>query len=212
MGDTPRDFADVRMRLRRFWTRTSHRTLLTASVLEMLRDLHGTVLDIGGGRAAPHDIGYASDVHRVRFDLSSAHRPDAVGDGGRLPIRTSSIDAVVMCETLEHVPDPDGIVAEAHRVLRPGGQLVGSIPFLVAIHGDPFDYQRLTGAGIQRLLSGFDDIAVTAHGNHLSAAWALASSRSRVLRVANPLVRQIGRKPDSRAPEGYVFSARKGGA
>ena len=43
----------------------------------------------------------------------------------------ASFDVVVAGELLEHLRDPDAVVAEARRVLRPGGRLVGAVPTAV---------------------------------------------------------------------------------
>lgn len=51
----------------------------------------------------------------------------AAADGLRLPFG-EAFDAVVSFETVEHVGDPEGFVAECRRVLRPGGRLVMSTP------------------------------------------------------------------------------------
>jgi len=40
----------------------------------------------------------------------------------------ASFDAVVIGELLEHTREPEWVLAEAKRVLRPGGTLVGSVP------------------------------------------------------------------------------------
>ena len=42
----------------------------------------------------------------------------------RLPIATGAVDRVLCHNTLEALADPAGLLAEAHRVLRPGGQAV----------------------------------------------------------------------------------------
>ena len=44
------------------------------------------------------------------------------------PLDDESFDVVVLGELLEHLPMPERTVAEARRVLRSGGRLVGSVP------------------------------------------------------------------------------------
>lgn len=48
-------------------------------------------------------------------------------DAHHLPIRTGSLDVVVLLETLYFLPRPDEFVKEAARVLRPGGRLLISV-------------------------------------------------------------------------------------
>ena len=42
-------------------------------------------------------------------------------DGCRIPLATDSVDAVICNQVYEHVDDQEGLMAEIHRVLRPGG-------------------------------------------------------------------------------------------
>ncbi|MGH2396945.1 MAG: class I SAM-dependent methyltransferase, partial [bacterium] len=150
--------------------------------------LQGTVLDVGGGRYAPHDQFWADGVKRIRVDLSDRFKPQVVGDARALPFLDASVDAVVMCEVLEHLPDPRRALEEAYRVLKPRGRLCGSVPFIIPIHGDPHDYFRYTEDGLRTILGGFRVVKITPHGNAVSAAWRLVTSRFRWLVSLNPLV------------------------
>lgn len=50
------------------------------------------------------------------------------GDAASLPVPDGCADAVLLLDVLEHLEDARPAVAEAHRVLRPGGVLVVSVP------------------------------------------------------------------------------------
>jgi len=95
------------------------------------------VLDVAGGtgraaRAVTTGGGSARTPETVVVDAStpmlsraSARGTTAVrGDAGRLPIRDESVDAAVVLDALHHLPDQRAALAEAARVLRPGGVLV----------------------------------------------------------------------------------------
>ncbi len=66
-----------------------------------------------------------------------------VADGTSLPQGNRSMDVVFLLTVLSHVPDPAVLIAEAVRVLKPGGQLVicdadFSKGSLANAQGDPF--------------------------------------------------------------------------
>jgi 2-polyprenyl-6-hydroxyphenyl methylase/3-demethylubiquinone-9 3-methyltransferase len=88
-------------------------------------------LGCGGGLLAPHVAGKGYrhvGVDVVASALTQAR--DRAGmavvraDVGRLPLADGCADVVSAGELLEHVPDFRGVVAEAARILRPGGVLV----------------------------------------------------------------------------------------
>jgi SAM-dependent methyltransferase len=72
-----------------------------------------------------------------------------------MPIASHAYDSALCAEVLEHV-DPERVVAEINRVLKPGGTVVLTMPFIPFIHADPDDYQRYTPAKLERLLSEAD--------------------------------------------------------
>lgn len=93
------------------------------------RPIH-RVLDVGGGPgralgAIETDLGVVVDPARGMVDRARVRGRDAVlADGATLPVRTTSVDAVIVTDALHHVDDQEGLLAEAARVLRPGGVLV----------------------------------------------------------------------------------------
>jgi 2-polyprenyl-6-hydroxyphenyl methylase / 3-demethylubiquinone-9 3-methyltransferase len=87
-------------------------------------------LGCGAGLLAPHIVhkGYVHigvDLVGSALDQAAVRGVRAVcGDAGHLPLPEGCADVVVAGELFEHVPDLPGVVAEACRVLRPGGLLV----------------------------------------------------------------------------------------
>jgi SAM-dependent methyltransferase len=104
---------------------------------EVCAGLDGEVVEIGfgSGRNVPH---YPSAVRRVRaVDPAIVGRSLAEGrvraspvpvehvglDGASLPIEDASVDHVLTTWTMCTIPDVDRALAEARRILRPGGRL-----------------------------------------------------------------------------------------
>jgi SAM-dependent methyltransferase len=195
-------------RLRRSWLRSGHRVGLTRDLAPTIAQLHGLVLDVGGGREAPLDAAWPTGVRRVRIDAFPHVRPDVVADAAALPFRSGVADAVVMCELLEHLAEPRRAIDDAKRSLRTGGTLCGSVPFLFPVHGDPYDFHRYTEQGLRHHLGSAQAVTVTPHGNRFGAAWLFLTGGSRVMRLFNPVVRAMFGKASAQYPEGYVFVAR----
>jgi SAM-dependent methyltransferase len=90
---------------------------------------YGTAALIGTGRSRRQVIGVERDPTHIQ---EAARRFPWVqileGDAAALPIGDGAVDAVVMLDVLEHVAEPSAVLAEVHRVLRPGGVLVLSVP------------------------------------------------------------------------------------
>lgn len=115
----------------------------------------GAVLEIGNGRAIRRGrftppVG--ATVSSWKFlDRRAEVSPDLLADVTEMPVPSESIDTVVCLEVLEYVPDYLKAFREIHRVLKPNGGLVLSIPFLH--HSDSSeDYHRLTENGLKDAL------------------------------------------------------------
>jgi SAM-dependent methyltransferase len=94
-------------------------------------------------------------------DLDWSQGAQVGADIQALPFRDGAFDAIKATEVLEHVPDVDRALGECRRVLRPGGHLVITVPFLERLHADPDDYARYTRSMWERLLVKADLRAVT---------------------------------------------------
>jgi ubiquinone/menaquinone biosynthesis C-methylase UbiE len=145
------------------------RRLIDADLAAVKERLSGRVLDIGGGRRRGRFTA-PSEARWVVADVSSAGGPHVRADVQALPFRDAAFDAIKITEVLEHVPDTGAALRECRRVLRPGGRLVATVPFLERLHGDPDDYVRYTDVMWRRLLaeSGLTADSVTPQGGYFT--------------------------------------------
>ena len=104
----------------------------------------GVALDIGCGtqrqrfRRGLASLGYAPLGLDVEGDA-----PDALGDAHLLPLLDDSIDLLMSSSVWEHLRHPHRAMAEAGRVLKPGGLFVGAIAFSEPYHGSYFHHSPL---------------------------------------------------------------------
>jgi len=87
-------------------------------------------------------------------------------------IPTGAYDCLLLPNTLQHFRDLEGGLANARRVLRPGGTILASMAGLLPLTGDAADYWRLSPDGwCEQLAAAWPDatIEVEGHGNCLAA-------------------------------------------
>ena len=80
-----------------------------------------------------------------------------VADATRLPFKDFSVDGVISESVLEHVKQPWIVTKEIERILKKGGWLYASVPFVDPYHSSPDDYYRWTSSGLRQMLSGFNE-------------------------------------------------------
>jgi SAM-dependent methyltransferase len=116
--------------------------------------LKGKVLNAGAGwRDVSHlvegelvnqDITYIEDERTNIHIHSPLHH---------IPVVSNYFDTILCIAVLEHVENPEEVVPELYRVLKPGGHLVIEVPFLQPEHKVPTDFQRYTKDGLVRLVT-----------------------------------------------------------
>jgi hypothetical protein len=82
-------------------------------------------------------------------------------------------DCFILTQTLQLIYDVKSAIAHSHRILRPGGVLLVTIPAVSRLAGEGYtDYWRFTPASCARLFGeifGPDQVTITPYGNVLSA-------------------------------------------
>lgn len=127
-----------------------------------LSNVMGTVLDIGCGDC-PYKTLLKSEVKYIGIDVSAADEFDYKGnsdvirfDGVHIPLGDESVDHFICCEVLEHVENPEPLIAEMYRVLKRGGTGFITIPWSARFHYIPHDYSRYTPSKLKRLFMAFE--------------------------------------------------------
>ncbi len=152
-------------------------------------DIRGRVLEfhsnsytrlLGGNRVTKSDVLNVEEGNpNSTFigDLAAAHH---------LP--TSAFDCIIMTQVLQYVYDLHGAIFTLHRILKPRGVILATMPGIVPFHPDewPF-YWSITGAAAERLFNErFPTSAseIEPHGNVLAAIALLQGLASEELERA----------------------------
>ena len=137
--------------------------MLADIVAASSRALRGVDLGCGDGMATSVALAAcrrlrSGSIGMVGFDWSAAALAQAArrglpvarasADAPGLPLADRSVDVVVMSEIIEHLVDTDAALAEARRVLVPGGTLLLSTPNLAAWYN-----RALLAMGVQPLFT-----------------------------------------------------------
>ncbi|MHA1381254.1 MAG: class I SAM-dependent methyltransferase [Candidatus Helarchaeota archaeon] len=92
-----------------------------------------------------------------------------------LPFNNCSFDTILCTEVLEHIHEPDKLMAEINRVLKKEGYLILSAPQVWGLHEEPHDYFRYTKYGLKYLAekNGLEVINIEKRGG----LWAMVGQR-----------------------------------
>lgn len=126
-----------------------------------------TILNIGAGGKID-SILRKNTVKFQSIDIDPKRKPDYVLSIEDLnTIKENSIDIIFCIEVLEHVQNPFKAIEEIKRVLKKGGVIIASTPFLHPIHDEPYDFYRYTKYGIEHMFKDFKKIHLKERNSYL---------------------------------------------
>jgi SAM-dependent methyltransferase len=202
-----------------FWIRKS----ILRELTEYLVNCRGVLLDVGCGEM-PYKSMVLNQPAITRYlglDIENPNyqaklKPDIYWDGIRIPLPDESVDCAVATEIFEHVPDLEATLREIRRVLKPGGSIFFTVPFLWPLHDVPQDECRYTPFSLKRTLlqSGYCDIDIKAHGGwdaslaQMIGLWVKrrpmdSSRRDEFMQLLYPFYKRLVTEADTSTPLSY---------
>ncbi len=135
--------------------------------------LSGRLIDIGCGTKpykdllAPYITGHIGIDHEET--LHDKSNIDRFGTAYDLPAEDGEFDSAICTAVLEHLEEPELALKECHRILKRGGVVIYSVPFIWHLHEEPRDFYRFSKYGLKYLFEkvGFEIIEIKA----LSGFW-----------------------------------------
>jgi SAM-dependent methyltransferase len=158
---------EVGGRLSRLVTRiTVHRNKIAEQFVQRLaadltaetKGRRPRLLIVGGGAVGNGIESLYTDpnLDLLAFDIYASEQCQFVADAHQIPLLHDTVDGVLIQAVLEHVLNPQAVVDEIHRVLRPGGLVYADTPFMQQVHEGPYDFGRFTESGHRYLFRRFE--------------------------------------------------------
>lgn len=92
-------------------------------------------------------VDYAGNIH-------DASKVDIVASAYATTLPDDSFDCALCTAVLEHLEEPRDALAEAFRILKPGGTALYTVPLFFHLHEEPRDFFRYTRHGLRYLFEG----------------------------------------------------------
>jgi GT2 family glycosyltransferase/glycosyltransferase involved in cell wall biosynthesis/SAM-dependent methyltransferase len=151
---------------------------LPEAALELIRETKGLALNLSaGGSRTKFD-------HVVEVEFAAFRHTDVIADAHNLPFDDESFATVISMNAFEHYREPDRVVTEIYRVLKPGGRVMIHTAFMQPLHEAPWHFFNCTRYGLAQWFKDFETeklyVSSNFDPNH-TFAW-LASEAEAALR------------------------------
>jgi SAM-dependent methyltransferase len=149
----------------------------------------GKVLDVGAQYCPYYPLFQNKCESYTSLDLMDTPIVDIVSNAEDMQIDDCSFDLVLCTQVLEHCPNPQRVIDECHRVLKPGGLLIATAPCIFPEHGYPGDFFRFMPDGFRHLFRAFSQVEIA---GELDFAESLASVNCYYGRVLTGRLGKLG--------------------
>lgn len=141
------------------------------------------VLDVFCGTRPYEDL-LPHGVRVTGYDIDDQYGSADVTSEDFLVFEDASFDVVLFTEGFFYLPEPTAAAEEMHRVVRPGGLLVLTVPLVWEYRRDKLEH-RFTGPQLAAVFDKWEDVQVVEVGGY-AASWSLLTGR--ILRAAEEVV------------------------
>jgi SAM-dependent methyltransferase len=134
------------------------RKRIYTSLQKLSKEVNGNLLDFGCG-SKPYLQFFSHCDSYTGLDIENPghlhldEHVDVYYDGKQIPFPENHFDTVFASEVFEHVFNLEEALSEIRRVLKPGGRLLFTCPFVWPEHEVPNDFARYTSFGIASLVN-----------------------------------------------------------
>lgn len=159
--------------------KTIARTLFNWEISKHVKNIGGVVIDLGGGKNPSYERFWSIKPKKfIRVDINKKAEPDIVTDLNKpLPFSDNFADAIFLFNVIYILENPINVLREINRILKSGGKLFMTSPFIFNEAKEPTDYWRFTSEALEKLLkeAGFSDFSIKPVGERFSASAYLIS-------------------------------------
>lgn len=140
----------------------------------------GALLDLGCGNKPYESLYRPLTSTQTGCDViqSDKNCVDVLCPVTDLKFSDGEFDTILCTQVLEHVFEHDRMMAEAFRVLKPGGHIILTVPFAWELHEEPYDFFRYTRHALKALFeqTGFEIDYIRANGGKWAAIYQLRNN------------------------------------
>lgn len=202
--------------------KTVARTLFNLEISNHVKNVGSVVIDLGGGKNPSYERFWRINPEKfIRVDINEEAKPDVTANlNNQLPFSDNFSNTVFLFNVIYILENPVKTLREVNRILKPGGRLYITSPFIFNEAREPNDYWRFTSEGLEKILkeASFNEILIKPVGERFSSAVYLISPfllfwpiKFLVYLIAISLDKMIPKKLKLKqpCPIGYFIEAKK---